>query len=119
MNEREKKQKKGAKVTQHESAEIKALKEEIETLKNDLSKLSGTLQQIAETKAKEKFEEVKEQILSQIPEDQKEKIEALKAEGEKAVEAVKTQQEQHPVGTLLVAAGIGFLMGKMFGTKHG
>jgi ElaB/YqjD/DUF883 family membrane-anchored ribosome-binding protein len=100
-----------------ESAEIKALKQEIEALKNDLSKLTETLQQIAAAKAKEKAEDIKEEILSKIPDDQKEKIEALRAEGEKAVDAIKTQQEQHPMGTLLVAAGIGFLIGKVFGTK--
>ncbi len=104
-------------MTQHESAEIKALKAEIAALKNDLSKLSGTLQQIAETKAKEKLEEVKEQVLSKIPDEQKEKIEALKAEGEKVAEAIKIQQEQHPLGTLVAAVGIGFLIGKLFGTK--
>jgi len=105
-------------VTQHENAEIKALKEEIEALKNDLSKLSGTLQQITAAKAKETLEDVKEELLSQIPEAQKEKIEALKAEGERAVEAIRSQQEQHPLGTLLVAAGIGFLVGKLLGSKH-
>ena len=104
-------------MTQRESAEVKALKDEIEALKNDLSKLSETLQQIAAAKAKEKLEDVKEQILSKIPEDQKEKMETIKAEGEKAIEAIKTQQEQHPMGTLLVVAGIGFLLGKMLGTK--
>jgi len=117
MNDEKKNSKKGEKMAPQESAEVKALKAEIEALKNDLSKLSETLQQIAAAKTKEKLEDVKEQILSKIPEDQKEKMEALKAEGEKAVEAIKTQQEQHPMGTLLVAAGIGFLMGKMFGTK--
>jgi len=100
-----------------ESAEVKALKAEIEALKNDLAKLGDTLQQLAAAKAKEKFDDVKEQILSQIPDEQKEKLEAIKAEGEKAVEAIKTQQQQHPMGTLLVAVGIGFLMGKMFGMK--
>ncbi|MEJ2469479.1 MAG: hypothetical protein P8Y51_10580, partial [Campylobacterales bacterium] len=112
-----KKQKKGANMAPQESAEIKALKQEIEALKNDLSKLTETLQQIAAAKEKEKAENIKEEILSKIPDDQKEKIEALRAEGEKAVDAIKTQQEQHPMGTLLVAAGIGFLIGKVFGTK--
>lgn len=100
-----------------ESAEVKALKAEIETLKKDLSKLSGTLQQLAASKAKEKFDDTKEQILSQIPDEQKEKIEAIKTEGEKAAEAIKAQQQEHPMGTLLVAAGIGFLVGKVLGTK--
>jgi len=111
------KQPKGANMAPQESAEVKALKAEIEALKNDLSKLSDTLQQLAAAKAKEKFDDVKEEILSKIPDEQKEKIEAIKAEGEKAVEAIKTQQEQHPMGTLLVAIGVGFLMGKMFGSK--
>ena len=104
-------------MTQHESAEITALKDEIEALKQDLSKIGETLQQIVAAKAKEKMETVKEDLLAKIPDDQKEKLEALKAEGEKAVEAIKTQQERHPVGTLLVAAGIGFLLGKLFGSK--
>lgn len=105
-------------MTQHESAEVKALKEEIEALKSDLSKLSETLQQLAAAKTKEKLEDVKEQILSKIPEEQKEQMAAIKTEGEKAVEAIKAQQEEHPMGTLLVAVGIGFLMGKVFGTKN-
>ena len=104
-------------MAQQESAEVKALKAEIEALKKDLSQLSETLQQLAAAKAKEKLGDVKEQILSQIPEEQKEKIAAIKAEGEKAVEAIKVQQQEHPMGTLLVAAGIGFLIGKLFGSK--
>jgi ElaB/YqjD/DUF883 family membrane-anchored ribosome-binding protein len=104
-------------MTQQESKEIKELKAEIEALKKDLSTLTETLSEIAQKSVKEKSEEVTEKILSQIPEDQLEQIENLKAQGEEIIETVKAQQAQHPMGTLAVAAGIGFLLGKLFGTK--
>ncbi|WP_456322372.1 DUF883 family protein [Hydrogenimonas sp.] len=104
-------------MTQTESKEIKELKTEIEALKNDLSRLTETLADIAQKKTKEKSEAVKEQILSQIPEEQLEQIETLKAQGEEIIETVKSQQAQHPMGTLALAAGIGFLLGKLLGTK--
>ena len=97
--------------------DVEALKKEIETLKKDLLKLTETLGKIGEEKIRSSVDGVKEKITSQIPQEQLEQLEAVKAQGEEALEAIKKQQKGHPVGTLLVAAGIGFLLGKVLGGK--
>ena len=95
-------------------ADVEALKKEIETLKQDLLRLTETVGKVGESKLKESVDEVKEKIVSQIPPEQ---LEAAKVQGEEALEAIKRQQKEHPVGTLLVAAGIGFLLGKVLGGR--
>ncbi|WP_456403604.1 hypothetical protein [Hydrogenimonas sp.] len=106
-------------MTKQEATEMKELKREIETLKEDLAKLTQTLQKVAESKVKETAEDLQKQILSQIPEEQLEKLEEAKRKGEEVIETLKEQQEKHPAGTLLVAAGIGFLLGRVLGGKSG
>ena len=98
-------------------ADVEALKKEIETLKQDLLRLTETVGKVGESKLKESVDEVKEKIVSQIPPEQLEQLEAAKVQGEEALEAIKRQQKEHPVGTLLVAAGIGFLLGKVLGGR--
>ena len=99
--------------------DVEALRKEIETLKKDLLKLTETLGKIGEEKIRSSVDEVKEKVVSQIPKEQLEQLEAVKAQGEEAIEMIKQQQKEHPVGTLLVAAGIGFLLGKVLGGKSG
>ncbi|BDY13319.1 DUF883 family protein [Hydrogenimonas cancrithermarum] len=98
-------------------AEVEALKKEIEILKKDLLRLTETLGKVGEETIKSSVEDVKEKISAQIPEERLEQIEALKSQGEEAIEAIRQQQKEHPVGTLLLAAGIGFLLGKVLGGK--
>ncbi|BBG66629.1 hypothetical protein NNO_1926 [Hydrogenimonas sp.] len=104
-------------MTKNESAQIDELKKEIEALKNDLSKLTQTLGRIGEEKIKSSAEDIKEQILSQIPKEQLEQLKEAGAKSEEILEAIKDQQQKHPAGTLLVAAGIGFLLGRVLGGK--
>ncbi len=104
-------------MTKSESDRIEELKREIEALKSDLSKLTQTLGKIGEEKIKSSAEEIKEQILSQIPKEQLKQLEEAKEKGEEVLETLKEQQQKHPAGTLLVAAGIGFLLGRVLGGK--
>ncbi|WP_201351843.1 DUF883 family protein [Hydrogenimonas urashimensis] len=108
------------KNTQSETtgADVEALKKEIETLKKDLLRLTETVGKVGEAKLRESLDGVKERIASEIPPEQLEKFDALKDQGEEAIEAIRRQQKEHPVGTLLVAAGVGFLLGKILGGKN-
>ncbi|WP_456451326.1 hypothetical protein [Hydrogenimonas sp.] len=93
------------------------LQKEIEALKADLMRLTDTLAKMGEETIKSAAGEAKEKIAAQIPEEQLERLEALKSRGEEALEAIKQQQKEHPLGTLLVAAGIGFLLGRAMGGR--
>ncbi|WP_353661334.1 hypothetical protein [Hydrogenimonas sp. SS33] len=101
--------------TTMETNDVEALKAEIETLKRDLLKLTETLGKMGEEKIRSAAEGAKEKVVSQIPPEQMEQLEALQEQGAKAMEMIKKQQKENPVGTLLVAAGIGFLLGKIMG----
>ncbi len=104
-------------MTKNESAQIDELKKEMEALKKDISKLTQTLGKITEEKIKSSAGDIKDQILSQIPKEQLEQLEEARVKSEEVLETLKEQQQKHPAGTLLVAAGIGFLLGKVLGGK--
>lgn|GEM_PF-1488721 len=99
-------------------AGVEELKKEIETLKEDLLKLSRAFEKVGEEKIKRAVGDVKERIVEKIPEEQLERLEAVKAQGEEAIETLKKQQQEHPLGMLLVAIGLGFLMGRLTGGNH-
>ena len=100
-----------------ETPTTEELKKEIEALKADLMRLTDTLAKMGEETIKSAAGEAKEKIAARIPDEKLEQLEALKTQGEEALEAVKQQQKEHPLGTLLVAAGIGFLLGKAMGGR--
>ncbi len=101
-------------MTEKESSEVSALKQEIENLKNDLLQMGMTLERIGEQQVESSVKKVKDSITDKITEEQ---LEQLKSQGKEAFDTIKKQQEQHPVATLLAAVGIGFFMGKIFGGK--
>ena len=100
-----------------ETPSTEELQKQIEALRQDLLRITDTLAKMGKEKIEEAAGEAKEKIAEQIPEEQLRQIEALKAQGEEALEALKQQQKEHPMGTLLVAAGIGFLLGRVLGGR--
>jgi len=98
--------------------DMDALKKEIEALKKDILRLTETLGKVGEQKIRSSVEDVREKIEARIPEAQLEQLEALKKQSEEAMETIRQQQKEHPLGTLLVAAGIGFLLGRVLGGKN-
>ena len=114
MAEKERK----AQEVEARDAGVAELKKEIETLKEDLLKLTKAFEKVGEEKIKRAVGDVKERIAEKIPREQLEKLESVKAQGEEAIEVLKKQQKEHPLGTLLVAIGIGFLMGRLMGGNH-
>jgi len=97
---------------------VEELKKEIETLRNDLLKLTKAFEKVGEEKIKQAVGDVKDRITEKIPKEQLERLESVKAQGEEAIEAIKKQQKEHPLGTLLVAVGLGFLLGRIMGGNH-
>ena len=97
------------------NATVDELKKEIETLKKDLVNLTRAFEKAGQEKLKQTVGDVKDRIAEKIPREQLERLEKVKAQGEDALKALKKQQKEHPLGTLLVAIGIGFLMGKLMG----
>ena len=102
-------------AVEEKNASVEDLKKEIETLKEDLLKLTKAFEKVGEEKIKEAVGDVKERIAQKIPKEQLERLETVKAQGEEAIEAIKRQQKEHPLGTLLVAMGLGFLLGRLMG----
>ena len=96
-------------------AKVEELKKEIETLKKNLVNLTKAFEKAGEEKVKETVGSVKDKITERISNEQLERLEKVKEQGEDALEAIKRQQKEHPLGTLLVAIGIGFLLGKLMG----
>jgi ElaB/YqjD/DUF883 family membrane-anchored ribosome-binding protein len=100
-----------------EAPSTEELQRQIEALRQDLLRITDTLAKMGKERIEEAAGEAKEKIAERIPEEQLRQIEALKAQGEEALEALKRQQKEHPIGTLLVAAGVGFLLGKALGGR--
>ncbi|WP_457595811.1 hypothetical protein [Hydrogenimonas sp.] len=97
--------------------ENEALKREVEALKRDLAKLSETLAKMGERKFEEGVAAAKVRAAETVGDEPIERIRELADEGEALVEALKKQHKEHPLGTLLVAAGIGFLLGRALGGR--
>ena len=97
-------------------SDVEALKEEIETLKEDLKRLTQTLAEVGERKLESAAKEAASEAYERIPPETRERLEALAAQGTEVLEEIKKRQKEHPLGTLLIAAGIGFLLGKAFGS---
>ncbi len=95
-----------------ENSEVTELKKEIEALKQDFLKLGDSLEKIVSQKVEKNFEDIKKNIKDKIPQDKIDDFQSLKNKGKDAAQFLKTEQELHPFLTVLVAAGLGYLIGK-------
>ncbi len=94
---------------QNGTNEVETLKKEIEILKKDLLKLNNSLEKVVSTTVESKFEKIKESISDKIP---KEDLENIKQKAQESAKLIKTKYEEYPMVALLLAAGIGYLIGK-------
>ncbi len=99
-----------------EREETGELKKEVEALKRDLLALTHALGKRGKESLAESAEEIKNRLMEKIPKEQLEKMEGMKERGEEVLETLKKQQEAHPVGTVLFALALGFLIGKAWGS---
>mgnify|MGYP000075067739 FL=1 len=86
--------------------ELDALKEELGTIRADLAELKGPMKNIAIA--------LKENLAEALGTG----LEKAKTTGKKAVEAVETTVEDKPLQSLLVAFGVGLLLGKLLDVSN-
>lgn len=82
-------------------AELDSLKQELGTIRADLAELKGPVKNIALA--------LKENLAEALGVG----LEKAKCTGKKAVEAVETTVEDKPLQSVLVAFGVGLLLGKL------
>jgi len=95
------------------SNEVTELKKEIEALKRDFLKLGDSLEKIASEKIEKNFEDIKESVKAKISQDNLEKLDTLKIKSKDATDFLKTQHEAHPLLSIIIAVGAGYLVGKI------
>jgi ElaB/YqjD/DUF883 family membrane-anchored ribosome-binding protein len=94
------------------SSEAESLEEQIETLKGDISAISATLQDLVKSSVREgraKVERTAEQYKQQGKAQADAAIDGARAYGE----ALEGHIERNPFSAVLVALGLGFLIGLM------
>ncbi len=95
------------------SNEAIELKKEIEALKRDFLKLGDSLEKIVSEKIEKNFEDIKESVKDKISQDNLEKLDDLKIKSKNMTDLLKTEHEAHPLLSIMVAAGVGYIVGKI------
>lgn len=89
--------------------EVQALKSDIAKIRTDIQDLISQLKEIG----KQKIDEVRDSFESELSE-QKERVRAttgrVKARGREAADEIEFQIGEHPLGSLVTAFGIGYLL---------
>ncbi len=92
---------------------------ELETLKADISRLRQDIAHLTEavrTVAQDKAAETKERAQNRVQEGWEEleaKLDSLLGQGREALEGAQERVSEHPLGSLLTAFSLGFIIGKL------
>jgi ElaB/YqjD/DUF883 family membrane-anchored ribosome-binding protein len=96
--------------------EMQVLKDDVEKLRSDISDLVGLLKDLGLQKIDETRGTVEEEL-----QEQREKLRVVlgraRERGKSAVDDVEQQMTEHPLGTLLTAFGIGYIIAKLSGGR--
>lgn len=96
--------------------EVQVLKDDVSKLRNDVSDLVGLLKDLGLQKVDETRDSVEEEL-----QEQREKLRLAlgraRERGRSAVDDVEQQVTEHPLGTLLTAFGVGYVIAKLSGGK--
>lgn len=94
--------------------EVQVLKDDVAKLRSDVSDLVGLLKDLGLQKIDETRGSVEEEL-----QEQRERLRVAfghaRDRGKSAVEDVEQQMTEHPLGTLLTAFGIGYIIAKLGG----
>jgi ElaB/YqjD/DUF883 family membrane-anchored ribosome-binding protein len=94
--------------------EVQVLKDDVAKLRSDVSELVGLLKDLGLQKVDQTRDTVEEEL-----QEQRERLRLAmgraRERGRSAVEDVEQQLTEHPVGTLLTAFGIGYILAKLGG----
>lgn len=94
------------------ASDVESLEAQIETLKSDIAAISATLTDLVKSSVREgraKAEQTAEHYKQQGKEQAEAAIDSARAYGE----ALEGQIERNPISAVLVALGLGFLIGLM------
>ena len=96
------------------TTEADDIRKEFDALKSQFAELLGTIKKASESKS----EQVKEKLETErdkLQEKANEKIQAAQKLGEAGLEDLSVRVQDNPIGSLLVAFGIGFVFSKIMG----
>jgi ElaB/YqjD/DUF883 family membrane-anchored ribosome-binding protein len=102
-----------------ENKELDTLKAEIANLREDVTKIFGDLKKYAEAKVAHGISTEKEQVANciekshQLLNDLINKLDSTKTRGKKVVKETITRVEDHPLITIMISLGLGYLMSKI------
>lgn len=96
--------------------EVQVLKDDVAKLRADVSDLVGLLKDLGLQKVDQTRDNLEEEL-----QEQRERLRLAmghaRERGRSAVDDVEQQINEHPLGTLLTAFGIGYIMAKLSGGK--
>ena len=97
--------------------ELRQLQEEIAALREDLARIAETVGSLAKERVAEGVRQAKEQAAEALAPEDLEAIRHIGEEGEALLKRLQEQQRRNPLGTLLAAAGVGFVLGRLLGGR--
>jgi len=102
----------GANHTESFAADIDGLKTSFSQLRSDLTSLLNNAVGISKTGATA----VKEQAAHAV-DGVKHRLEGLKEKGVDSAEAIESKLSEHPLTTIVIAFGVGYVLGKLLSRK--
>lgn len=103
-------------ATTNVQEELQVLKDDVAKLREDIEDLVGLLRDLGLQKVDETRGTLEEELQLQ-----REKLQALlnraRERGKSAAEDIEQQMTEHPLGTLMTAFGIGYIIAKLSGGR--
>ncbi len=100
--------------------DVEALKSEFESLRADVASLADNLQQFLNQQSERTAHDTEDEGNEQSPDEAlnewealRERFEAARAGGEQAVHELRSEVEQHPLASIGIALGVGYLLAKL------
>ncbi len=102
------------KSTTEETVDLESLKEEFAALRSDVASLVATFGKITESKVEEATDSVTESLQENTNwDDMKLQIEQARAQGEQLSQDLGEEVSRHPLASIAIAFGIGYIASKI------
>jgi len=97
--------------------ELDDLKRDLANLRNDMGELVGTLTSMGKQSANVAWEKAQDQLNTRLRQ-LNDTYESMRAQSGRAAESVQQTIEERPVTSVLVALGVGFVLGKIMAMRR-
>ena len=102
------------KSTTEETADLESLKEEFAALRSDVASLVASLGKISQSKVAEATDSVTDTLEENTNwDDMKLQIEQARAQGEQLSQDLSEEVSRHPLASIAIAFGIGYIASKI------